>query len=53
MKNAIVAVTTAGFVAVRLRSKVEAICKVVLKLPVRRIDRRRTDGFREHISSAL
>jgi Gram-negative porin len=45
--------THAGFVAVRGAEELRSLYKALLMLPGRRIDRRQTDGFREHISSVL
>src|ERR1700686_5172725 len=42
-----------GFVSVRSAEELRTLCKALLMLPGRRIDQRRTDGFREHISSVL
>lgn len=42
-----------GFVAVRGAEELRPLCKALLMLPGRRIDRRQTDGFCEHISSVL
>jgi hypothetical protein len=42
-----------GFVAVGIEGRRRSICKVLLILRDRRIDQRRTDGFRERTSSVL
>lgn len=42
-----------GFVAIRIEGRTIAVCEVLLILRGRRIDQRRTDGFRECTSSVL
>jgi hypothetical protein len=42
-----------GFVAVRIEGRTRSIFEVLLILRGRRIDQRRTDGFRERTSSVL